>query len=79
MENLKGTLSRTVTAPQLKKIYEALDDEERPYDATIRTVKLTTPGTECTKKKRLLIMRIRPDDKLYFQNLIQTASNEAKK
>lgn len=29
MENLKGTLSWTLTGPQLRKIYELLDEEER--------------------------------------------------
>ena len=69
MENLKGTLSRTLTGPQLRKIYELLDEEERPYDANVRTVK---------EKRRLLTMKIRPEDKPYFQNLIKTACDEAK-
>ena len=69
MENLKGTLSRTLTGPQLRKIYELLDEEERPYDANVRTVK---------GKKRLLTMKIHPEDKPYFQNLIKTTCDEAK-
>lgn len=69
MEKLKGTLSRTLTGPQLRKIYEALDDEEHPYDATVRTVK---------DKKRLVTMRIRPEDKPYFQELVKTACDEIK-
>ncbi len=64
METLKGTLSRTITGAQLRKVYDALEDEERPYDATVRTVK---------DKKRLISMRIRPEDKPYFQYLIKTA------
>lgn len=64
METLKGTLSRTITGAQLRKVYDALEDEERPYDATVRTVK---------DKKRLISMRIRPEDKPYFQDLIKTA------
>ncbi len=69
MEALKGTLSRTLTGPQLRKVYDVLENEEHPYDATVRTVE---------DKKRLLSMRIRPEDKPYFQNLIKTACDEAK-
>lgn len=39
METLKATLSRTITGAQLRKVYDALEDEERPYDATVRAVK----------------------------------------
>ena len=69
MEKLKGTLSRTVTGEQLRRIYEFLDDEERPCEVTIRTVK---------DKKRLLIIRLRPEDKEHFQNIVDTARNEIK-
>lgn len=69
MDALKGMLSRALTGPQLRKVYDVLEDEEHPYDATVRTVK---------DKKRLLSMRIRPEDKPYFQNLIKTACDEAK-
>ncbi|TGY07118.1 hypothetical protein [Bacteroides acidifaciens] len=64
METLKATLSRTITGAQLCKVYDALEDEERPYDATVRAVK---------DKKRLISMRICPEDKPYFQDLIKTA------
>lgn len=69
MEKLKGTLSRTVTSAQLYRIYEILEDEERPYEATIKTVK---------DKKRLLTIRLRPEDRPYFQNIVDTARNEIK-
>lgn len=39
MDALKGMLSRTLTGPQLRKVYDVLEDEEHPYDATVRTVK----------------------------------------
>lgn len=67
---LKGTLSRTLSGAQLRRIYELLEDEERPYDVTVRTVK---------DSKRLLTMRIRPEDKMYFQDLVKNVCDEAKK
>lgn len=67
---LKGTLSRTLSGAQLRQIYELLEDEERPYDATVRAVK---------DSKRLLTMRIRPEDKMYFQDLVKNVCDEAKK
>lgn len=69
MENLKGNLSRTLTGAQLAKVYIALDDEARPYEANVRKV---------INNKRLISMRIRPEDKMYFQDLIKTACDEAK-
>lgn len=66
---LTGTFSRTLSGAQLRRIYELLEDEERPYDATVRTVK---------DRKRLLSMRIRPDDKQYFQDLVKTVCDETK-
>lgn len=69
MEKLKGTFSRTLTGPQLRRVYEILDDEERPYEAIVKTVK---------GKKRLLSMRIRPEDKPYFNDLIKTVCDEVK-
>ena len=70
METLKATLSRTITGAQLRRIYDLLEDEERPYEANVRTVK---------DKKRLLSMRIRPEDKMYFQELVKTVCDEIKK
>lgn len=67
---LKGTFSRTITGAQLRRIYDLLEDEERPYEANVRTVK---------DKKRLLSMRIRPEDKMYFQELVKTVCDEIKK
>lgn len=69
MEKLKGTLSRTLSGKELRRIYDYLEDEERPYEATVRTVK---------DKKRLLTLRLRPCDKPYFQDLVKTACNEVK-
>lgn len=69
MEKLKGTLSRTITGKQLRRIYDYLEDEERPYEATVRTVK---------DKKRLITLQLRPCDKQYFQELIKTACDEVK-
>lgn len=68
---LKGTFSRTITGAQLRRIYDLLEDEERPYEANVRTMK--------DKKKRLLSMRIRPEDKMYFQELVKTVCDEIKK
>lgn len=68
---VKGTFSRTITGAQLRRIYDLLEDEERPYEANVRTVK--------DKKKRLLSMRIRPEDKIYFQELVKTVCDEIKK
>ena len=65
----KGTLSRTLTGKQLRRIYELLEDEEKPYDATVQTVK---------EGKRLLTIRLRLADKPYFQNLVKTACDEVK-
>ncbi len=70
MEKLKDTLSRTLSDKELRRIYDYLEDEERPYEATVRTVK--------DKKKRLLTMRLRPCDKPYFQDLVKTACDEVK-
>lgn len=39
MEKLKDTLSRTLSDKELRRIYDYLEDEERPYEATVRTVK----------------------------------------
>ena len=65
-----GTFSRTLSGAQLRRIYELLEDEERPYDATVCTVK---------DNKRLLTMRIHPEDKMYFQELVKTVCDETKK
>lgn len=70
MEKLKGTINRTVSGAQLRTIYELLDDEQRPYDAVVRS--RVKPG------KHLITMSIRPEDKPYFQNLFNTAANETK-
>lgn len=71
MEKLKATLSRSLTAKQLHRIYTRLEDEERPYDAVIRQPRKESP-------KYLLIMRLRAEDKPYFQQLVKAASDEVK-
>lgn len=68
-EKLQGTLSRTLTVQQLRKVYDLLDDEERPYEATVHSL---------WGKKFLLTMSIRPEDKSYFQELVKTACDEVK-
>ena len=37
-EKLKGALSRTLTVQQLRKVYDLLDDEEHPYEATVNSL-----------------------------------------
>ena len=69
METLKGTFSRTLTVLQLRKVYDLLDDEEHPYEASVHFL---------WSKKYLLTMKIRPGDKPYFQELIKTVCDEAK-
>lgn len=68
-EKLKGTLSRTLMVQQLRKVYDLLDDEERPYEATVHSL---------WGKKFLLTMSIRQEDKPYFQELVKTACDEVK-
>ena len=68
-EKLQGTLSRTLTVQQLRKVYDLLDDEEHPYEATVHSLR---------GKKFLLTMSIRPEDKPYFQELVKTACDEVK-
>ena len=57
-EKLKGALSRTLTVQQLRKVYDLLDDEEHPYEATVNSL---------WDKKLLLASSIRPEDKPYLQ------------
>lgn len=64
----KGTLSRTLNVKQLRRVYEHLENETRPYDATAQTI----------KKGKLLTIRLRLEDKPYFQNLVKTACDEVK-
>ena len=68
-EKLKGALSRTLTVQQLRKVYDLLDDEEHPYEATMNSL---------WSKKFFLTMSIRPEDKPYFQELVKTACDEVK-
>ena len=68
-EKLKGALSRTLTVQQLRKVYDLLDDEEHPYEATVNSL---------WDKKFLLAMSIRPEDKPYCQELVKTACDEVK-
>ena len=68
-EKLKGVLSRTLTVRQLRKVYDLLDDEEHPYEATVNSL---------WDKKFLLAMSIRPEDKPCFQELVKTACDEVK-
>ena len=68
-EKLKGALSRTLTVQQLRKVYDLLDDEEHPYEATVNSL---------WSKKFFLTMSIRPEDKPYFQELVKTACDEVK-
>ena len=68
-EKLKGALSRTLTVQQLRKVYDLLDDEEHPYEATVHSLR---------GKKFLLTMSIRPEDKPYFQELVKTVCDEVK-
>ena len=66
-EKLKGALSRTLTVQQLRKVYDLLDDEEHPYEATVSWL---------WDKKFLLARSMRPEDKAYFQELVKTACDE---
>lgn len=64
-----ATLSRTISPAALRYIYDALEVEEKPYEARVANVH---------NGKRLLTMQIHKENKLYFQNLVTRACDEAK-
>ena len=69
MKKFNATLSRTITAQQLRHVYDVLEDEATPYEA--RVAKVLTG-------KRLITLSIYKEDKPYFQDLIKRACDEAK-
>jgi len=64
-----ATLSRTISAKALRRIYEALDDEATPYEARVAKV---------LNGKHLITLSIHKENKPYFQDLIKRACDEAK-
>lgn len=71
MKKFNATLSRTITATQLRHVYDVLEDEATPYYEA-RVAKVLTG-------KRLITLSIYKEDKPYFQDLIKRACDEAKK